>query len=65
MAGEVARVLATTLAEEVPVVSVVTGEGGSGGALAFAGGNVLVSYARSFFSVIVPEGAAQILWRDP
>ena len=65
VAWEIARLFETMLAAEVPVVSVVTGEGGSGGALAFAVGNVLVAYAHSFFSVIAPEGAAQILWRDP
>ena len=48
----------------VPVISLVTGEGGSGGALAFAVGDVLVVFEGGFFSVIGPEGAAQILWRD-
>jgi acetyl-CoA carboxylase alpha subunit len=50
---------------QVPVLSLVTGEGGSGGALAFAAGDRLVAYERSIFSVIGPEGAAEILWRDP
>lgn len=47
-----------------PVVSFVTGEGGSGGALALAVGDRLVAFADSIFSVIGPEGAAAILWRD-
>jgi acetyl-CoA carboxylase carboxyl transferase subunit beta len=48
----------------VPVLSIVTGEGGSGGALAFATGDVLLAYESSIFSVIGPELAAEILWRD-
>jgi acetyl-CoA carboxylase alpha subunit len=48
----------------VPVVSFVTGEGGSGGALALACGDRLVAFSDSIFSVIGPEGAATILWRD-
>lgn len=64
LAWEIARLFETALQAQVPIVSVVTGEGGSGGALAFATGDVLVAYEDSFFSVIGPEGAAQILWRD-
>ena len=64
VAWEIARLFEALLSAPVPVVSVVTGEGGSGGALAFGVGDVLVAYAQSFFSVIGPEGAAQILWRD-
>jgi acetyl-CoA carboxylase carboxyl transferase subunit beta len=48
----------------VPVVCVVSGEGGSGGALAFACGDVLLMYGSAVFSVIQPEAAAAILWRD-
>jgi acyl-CoA carboxylase subunit beta len=47
----------------VPVVCVVTGEGGSGGALALATGDRLLMLANSFYSVISPEGCAAILWR--
>jgi acetyl-CoA carboxylase alpha subunit len=50
---------------DVPVISIVTGEGGSGGALAFATGDRLLIYRDATFTVIAPEGAAQILWRDP
>ena len=48
----------------VPVTSVVIGEGGSGGALALAGPGALWATSDSYFSVIAPEGAASILYRD-
>jgi len=48
----------------VPVVTVVIGEGGSGGALAIAVANVVVMFESSIYSVISPEGCASILWRD-
>lgn len=47
-----------------PVVSVVIGEGGSGGALALALCDHLIMMENSFFSVISPEGCAAILWKD-
>lgn len=65
LAWEISQLFAAMLVTEVPIVSVVTGEGGSGGALAFAVGDVLLAYEDSIFSVIGPEGAATILWRDP
>jgi acetyl-CoA carboxylase carboxyl transferase subunit beta len=46
----------------VPVVSVITGEGGSGGALALAVGDRLLMFENSVYSVISPEGCAAILW---
>ncbi|OLF19068.1 acetyl-CoA carboxyl transferase [Actinophytocola xanthii] len=49
----------------VPVVSVVTGEGGSGGALALGVGNHVLICANAVYSVISPEGCAAILWNDP
>jgi len=49
---------------EVPVVNIVVGEGGSGGALAIGVGDVLMMLENSFYSVISPEGCAAILWRD-
>lgn len=49
---------------EVPVVNIVIGEGGSGGALAIGVGDVLLMLENSFYSVISPEGCAAILWRD-
>lgn len=64
VAWEIAQLYAAMLVTEVPIAAVVTGEGGSGGALAFAVGDVLLPYRDSIFSVIAPEGAATILWRD-
>jgi acetyl-CoA carboxylase carboxyl transferase subunit alpha len=49
---------------KVPVVCVVIGEGGSGGALALGVGNRIYMLENSTYSVISPEGAASILWRD-
>jgi acetyl-CoA carboxylase carboxyl transferase subunit beta len=64
VAWEIAQLFAAMAVTEVPIAAVVTGEGGSGGALAFAIGDVLLAYEDSIFSVIGPEGAATILWRD-
>jgi acetyl-CoA carboxylase carboxyl transferase subunit alpha len=48
----------------VPIVTVVIGEGGSGGALAIAVGDVVMMLENSIYSVITPEGCAAILWKD-
>ena len=48
----------------VPLVSVVIGEGGSGGAVAFATANKIAMLEHSVYSVISPEGCASILWKD-
>ena len=48
----------------VPVINVVIGEGGSGGALAVGVGDALLMLEHSFYSVISPEGCAAILWKD-
>jgi acetyl-CoA carboxylase carboxyl transferase subunit alpha len=48
-----------------PIVTVITGEGGSGGALALAVGDVVLALENAIYSVISPEGAASILWRSP
>ncbi len=48
----------------VPIVSVIIGEGGSGGALAIAVGDVVLMLESSIYSVITPEGCAAILWKD-
>ena len=48
----------------VPFVSVITGEGGSGGALALAMGDAVLMMENAIYSVISPEGCASILWRD-
>ncbi|KDA53957.1 MAG: acetyl-CoA carboxylase carboxyltransferase subunit alpha [Acidobacteriota bacterium] len=49
---------------EVPIVVVITGEGGSGGALAIAVGNRVLMMEHAIYSVISPEGCAAILWKD-
>lgn len=64
IAGSIARLSEKMLTAPVPVLSIVTGEGGSGGALAFATADRLIAYETSYFSVIGPEAAAEILWRD-
>lgn len=64
IAWEIAALFERMLRMPVPVYAVVTGEGGSGGALAFAVADRLAAFEVSYFSVIGPEGAAQILWRD-
>jgi acetyl-CoA carboxylase carboxyl transferase subunit alpha len=49
----------------VPTITVLIGEGGSGGALALSIGNYVMILENSTYSVITPEGCASILWRDP
>lgn len=49
---------------KVPVVNIVIGEGGSGGALAVGVGDAILMLENSFYSVISPEGCAAILWKD-
>ncbi len=48
----------------VPIVTVITGEGGSGGALAIAVSDVVLMFENSVYSIISPKGCASILWRD-
>ena len=48
----------------MPLVSVIIGEGGSGGAVAFATANRVAMLEHSVYSVISPEGCASILWKD-
>src|SRR5690606_3771888 len=48
----------------VPIVSVIIGEGGSGGAVAIATANRILMLEHAIYSVISPEGAASIIWRD-
>ena len=48
---------------QVPVISVIVGEGGSGGAVALAIGNRVLMLEHAIYSVISPEGCAAILWR--
>ncbi|KAA3501749.1 MULTISPECIES: acetyl-CoA carboxylase carboxyltransferase subunit alpha [Rhizobium/Agrobacterium group] len=63
-AEAIARSTEMCLNVKVPIVSVVIGEGGSGGAIAIATGNRVYMLEHSIYSVISPEGAASILWRD-
>lgn len=60
----IARATETCLQIGVPLVSVVIGEGGSGGAVAFASANRVAMLDHSVYSVISPEGCASILWKD-
>ena len=50
---------------EVPIISIIIGEGGSGGAIALASANKVFMFENAIYSVISPEGCASILWRDP
>jgi acetyl-CoA carboxylase carboxyl transferase subunit alpha len=63
-AEAIARCIETCLNIRVPLVSLIIGEGGSGGAIALATGNVVLMLEHSIYSVISPEGCASILWRD-
>ena len=49
----------------VPTISIIIGEGGSGGAIALASSNKIIMLENSVYAVISPEGCASILWRDP
>jgi len=64
-AEAIARSTSACLALRVPSVSVIIGEGGSGGAIAIATANRVYMLEHAIYSVISPEGAASILWRDP
>jgi acetyl-CoA carboxylase carboxyl transferase subunit alpha len=63
-AEAIARSTQACLTIGVPNVSLIIGEGGSGGAIAIATANVVLMLEHSIYSVISPEGAASILWRD-
>ena len=60
----IARSTEKCLQIRVPLISVVIGEGGSGGAVAFATANRVMMLEHSIYSVISPEGCASILWKD-
>jgi acetyl-CoA carboxylase carboxyl transferase subunit alpha len=64
-AEAIARNLREMVRLPVPIIVTITGEGGSGGALAIAVGDRLNMLENSVYSVISPEGCASILWRDP
>jgi acetyl-CoA carboxylase carboxyl transferase subunit alpha len=63
-AEAIARSTERGLTLGVPMIATVTGEGGSGGAIALAAANRVLILEHSIYSVISPEGAASILWRD-
>ena len=63
-AEAIARATQCCLRVGVPIVTVVIGEGGSGGAIAIATGDRVFMLENAIYSVISPEGAASILWRD-
>lgn len=63
-AEAIARNLREFARTEVPIIVTVTGEGGSGGALAIAIGDRVLMLENSIYSVISPEGCASIMWRD-
>jgi acetyl-CoA carboxylase carboxyl transferase subunit alpha len=63
-AEAIARCIETCLAVRTPLIATIIGEGGSGGAIALATGNVVLMLEHSIYSVISPEGCASILWRD-
>ena len=60
----IARMLAKMSALTVPTIAIVTGEGGSGGALALGVGNRVLMLENAVYSVLSPEGFAAILWKD-
>jgi acetyl-CoA carboxylase carboxyl transferase subunit alpha len=63
-AEAIARSIETCLAIRVPMVAVIIGEGGSGGAIALAAANRVIMLEHAIYSVISPEGCASILWRS-
>ena len=63
-AEAIARTLALSSRLTVPIVSVVTGEGGSGGALALGVGNEVWMMENATYTILSPEGFASILWKD-
>jgi acetyl-CoA carboxylase carboxyl transferase subunit alpha len=63
-AEAIARSTEQCLALNVPLLSVIVGEGGSGGAIAIATANRILMLEHAIYSVISPEGAASIIWRD-
>ena len=65
IADAIARSIALMSRLRTPIVAVITGEGGSGGALALAVADVVIALENATYSVITPEGCASILWRTP
>ena len=63
-AEAIASSIAKCLQIKVPLISVIIGEGGSGGAVALASSNKIIMLEHSIYSVISPEGCASILWKN-
>jgi acetyl-CoA carboxylase carboxyl transferase subunit alpha len=63
-AEAIARATEACLAAPVPLIAAITGEGGSGGAVALAAADRVIMYEHAVYAVISPEGCASILWRN-
>jgi len=64
-AEAIAKSIECCMELSVPTLSIIIGEGGSGGAIALASSNKVLMFQNAIYSVISPEGCATILWRDP
>ena len=64
-AEAIAKSIACSMELTVPTISIIIGEGGSGGAIALGSSNKVLMLENAIYSVISPEGCATILWRDP
>mgnify|MGYP001978361986 FL=1 len=64
-AEAIARSIECCMKLKVPTISIIIGEGGSGGAIALASSSKVIMLENAIYSVISPEGCATILWRDP
>ena len=65
VAEAIAKSIECCMSLKVPNISIIIGEGGSGGAIALASSNKVIMLENAIYSVISPEGCATILWRDP
>jgi len=64
-AEAIANSIECCMSLKVPIISIIIGEGGSGGAIALASANKVLMLENAIYSVISPEGCASILWRNP
>ena len=64
-AEAIAKSIECCMELKVPTISIIIGEGGSGGAIALASSSKVLMFENAIYSVISPEGCASILWRDP